>query len=170
MEQSWKERKMKTENCRSILQRRQKEVSALIACYERQMSVLPEGRLKINRRDSRTYYYLVNEEETRILKAAEDSAIIKKLAQRAYAQSVLKAAREEQKILSRAVNGYPEVAAEEIYGNMSEDRRSLVTPFELPDEEYAQAWLKKSYRGKVIGEGVPLDVRVLDKLIEECFR
>lgn len=116
----------------------------------------PEGRLRINRKENKYRFYVAEEGKINpgkyLPQGSEEQ--IKALAQKAYDKRVLAASREELEILNRFQSKLTGISAEEIYGQMSAVRRKLITPVELPDEEYFavrenEPYQKKSITGEV---------------------
>lgn len=77
------------------------------------------------------------------------------LAQKDYDEKVLCAAQAEMTALRQTVDRYPEVLPEDIYLTLSPERRSLVNPIRLTDEELIERWLAKPFEPKEFRDGMP---------------
>lgn len=135
---------------------RKNKIDNLIRNIENKLLKMPLGRIRIDKRNSGTYYYVVQSEDnnngTRL--GAKDTELIQQLVQKNYLQKVLTTARKEKAAIDSFVAKYPENTVEEIYGLFSEDRRALIKPV-FPDvEEYAKDWQNEPFEGKKIEEGV----------------
>lgn len=136
---------------------RYSSVSSIVVRCEQALAKMPEGRLRISRRGDNIYYYHVKDSKcpNGILLSVDEHSLAKSLAQRTYLESLLKAARIEQQVLKTALDHYPERAMEKIYESYSKDRKDLVDPFTLPDDEYRDKWLAKPYKHMGFKEGAP---------------
>ena len=110
----------------------------------------PEGRLRITGRENKYQFYAAEEGKRNTGKYLSQGSEerIRALAQKAYDRKVLAASLEELKILDAFQSKLTGVSAEEIYGQMTAVRRKLISPIELPDEEYFAAWENKPYKKK----------------------
>ena len=145
---------MMTKNPRDELASRYQMLQTIIDFCEKQLPGSPKGRLKISRRRNNNYYYHVTEKD-KTSGEIIDKELAKGLAQRTYWEDVLKTALREERLLKRMIDRYPDPAAEEIYEQMSQERKELVTPIVLTDEQYRNKWLAQEYRHKGFREGAP---------------
>ena len=108
----------------------------------------PEGCLKWQHRNGKTYYYHQfmkdNKWVRRYIKKNEIS-LAKKLAQKHYyllIRSVLEKMLDETK---RFMRKFPSNEVEEIYDNLSVERKSLVTPIQISVKEKIKQWQTETY-------------------------
>lgn len=141
-------------NTKNNLQDRYALLSKLIDAITKKLPELPEGRLKIKCNRNKKYYFLKADNRTEE-KMITDKDLIHSLAQKSYLQFVLKAAQSEYQYLGQIIDKYPNDMAEEVYSSLSQDRKELVQPITMSDEDYAKAWLAIDYKHKEIKEGTP---------------
>ena len=133
---------------------RYKDLQTVIDFCKRQLQGSPEGRLKISHRRNNNYYYHVTDKE-RSGGDIIDEQLAKGLAQRSYWESVLKTAVQEEKILKKIIERYPDPLVEGLYEQLSQDRQDLVTPVFLTDEQYKSKWLAQEFEHKGFKDGMP---------------
>lgn len=113
----------------------------------------PEGYLRISECNSRKQYYQVNSDNSgkyyngKYLRK-DEIQIAKALAQKEYAKNLLKIADERVKQVNNFLMSYEENELGKVYSNLSVQRKELITPIVLDDEEYARRWMAVEYRRK----------------------
>ena len=107
----------------------------------------PVGRLRIAGQGSQKRYYHVcdNYEQKGVYIRKEQMNLSQSLAQKSYVQDLLRAIDREIEVLTRYQNAYPRIAPEEVYSKLSPERKSLVSPFVMTNEEYAAFWQAKKF-------------------------
>jgi len=116
----------------------------------------PDGNLRISTSKKYKRYYQVTDKgdsSGKYLRSDADE-LIRNLAQKDYCCKALKKAERE----IRALDGYVKAAAfkfEDVYESMSDERKKLITPFGLSDEEYIRRWLSREYEKMGFEEGAP---------------
>lgn len=111
--------------------------------------------LKVSRSRNSIQYYVVkygNEKRKKYISKSNIS-IAKSIAQRDYEKQVRRTIEEEIKAINKFINSMPEITFEQVYYNLVEGRKLLVTPIVMPDEEYAKKWQEEEYIGKKIDAG-----------------
>lgn len=122
------------------------------------LSKLPSGSLRIQRQGKYVSYHHVPEKEQSngiLLKEKEDRKLIKELAQKSYLKKVANRAQKELKHIRNFLDRYPKESFDGIYETLTPDRRSLVSPVTLTDEQFVDQWLNKPYEHKGFKEGEP---------------
>ncbi len=140
------------------LKSRHDSVIKLIDLCHNEIAKFPPGQLRISKTGSRVYYYHVTSREHsngRIIDAA-NSSLHKSIAQRTYLEALIRMAKKEEHVLRLALDNYPVRGLENIYDSYNDERKKLVKPFCLPDDEYKQSWLSKPYKLKGFKEGMPV--------------
>lgn len=121
----------------------------------------PDGNLRIARKqDSRgivhpQYYVVTQKGDTKgtyLPQSKIDTA--KKIAQRDYDQKVVEVASQLKKILGDFLSTLPSQSVSHLYTDNPE-RRQLITPYILTDEEYTQQWLTQPYNPKPFNFDAP---------------
>ena len=139
------------------LEERRKMLEELIRSKERSLKKAREGMLRYNKRGNSFYYYLRTEpdDHTGRYIRKKDIKVAEALAQRDYDEMVLRVSREEVKQISRLLDIYESMCAEECADALSEGRRRLIMPINETDEEYAARWSAEEYERMPIDPGMP---------------
>ncbi len=132
-------------------------VMKVIDKCRKELAAYPDGRLRIKRQKTSVYYYHVtdNRSSNGALLHGDDP-LIRILAQKEYLETLLRLAEAEYKVLKHATDRYPDLLFEQLYGTYNPERKSLISPIVLPDDEYISKWLKKPYRHSVISDNIPV--------------
>ncbi len=117
----------------------------------------PKGRLRMTERDGGGEYYLVNAENapTGMYIRKKDQTLIKQLAQRDYAEKIIKSSEEEIERIRYVQTLLQDAGPEKLYESMNRGRRALITPIVLPDGEFIREWLSVEYPHVVFNEDDP---------------
>ncbi len=108
----------------------------------------PEGSINVNSSQGHVYYDYVWKGGRRRLRMSdpEDYALACALAQKDYDQKVLKRLTDETKALEKLTKFLDRGSIKDIYDNLSEERKALVEPVWLPDDEFAERWQQAEIR------------------------
>ena len=136
------------------LEERIYNLKQIINKKENELSGVPEGSIHICQSGSRTQFYLKQEGKRRYLKESENK-LVKKLFQKDYDQKILLAAKKELKELEKLSKNYPRITCEEIFGTLHDERKKIVHPILLPNEEYTKIWEQEEYEKKGFREDAP---------------
>lgn len=111
------------------------------------MKNAPEGTLRISIRPNKTQYYHLTDIERHNGKYIpnKDRPLAVQLAQKDYDTKLLKVLKEQQKAIESFIEAYDPDAAEQVYEKLSEQRKALVRPEYLSDEEFVRQWLSQPY-------------------------
>ena len=108
----------------------------------------PEGCLKWQNKKGKTYYYHQymkdNKWVRRYIKKGELS-LAKKLAQKHYYISIRPILKKKLDEIKRFTKKCPSNELEEIYDNLSDERKSLVTPIQISVKEKVKQWQAEAY-------------------------
>ena len=137
-----------------LLQSRAEELLRAIEMTKKSLTRAPRGRLKLARR-GRDFYacHVVNDKSEYISRG--NLALMSKLAQKYYDEKVLGVLECKLNLVDAFIEKYKAVEALDVYEKLSEERKSLVEPILLSDEEYARRWLAVPYKGKGFEAGAP---------------
>lgn len=138
------------------LRARYDSLTKLIESCQSYLSGSPEGRLRIRRQGNSVSYYIVDKNTDKNGAITRDIQVVKALAQKYYLHELIKSAVNEREALSVALERYNLDTVEDIYPNQTQDRKALITPYILPDEEYLEQWINKAYTPKGFKEGAPV--------------
>ena len=87
-------------------------VQKMKSSMELTLENLPEGRLHAIKVSGRIYYYLRDGSETEKYIGTEDSELVRQLKARKFAERSLSAAKNDEKLLLRLVEGYEPLSPE----------------------------------------------------------
>ena len=108
---------------------------------------LPKGRLRITKKDGKSRYYHVSDPEEPSGKyiKSDDLYLAQDLAQKDYYQKYIVKAQKDISGLSKALEMLKSASGKSVYNSLNADRRKLITPFDLSDEEYAKRWENENF-------------------------
>ena len=143
-----------------LQERLSKEVRRLEEVVEQareRIEKAPEGSLRVSNAGKlvRYYQYLGKKDgklQERYLHK-DQIALVQKLAQKSYDERVLNQASKDLANLRRITasdRAFGTEAIKGIYEKQVAARKSLIVPFELPDEDYACLWEKENQRERLI--------------------
>lgn len=139
------------------MQRRADELLAVIEQMKKSISRAPVGRIKMIRHGGNIHCYHVtdvNSPAGRYIPISE-SRLIQSLAQKNVDEKALRELEQQLLLIDRFVAKYNPCALRVLYKNLSANRKSLITPVQLSDEEYAARWLLEEYQGKGFDADAP---------------
>ena len=76
-----------------------------------------------------------------------DRGLAKDLAQKEYAQKLLKSVEAEIKALQRALSSFPNIPAEDIYDSFPDSKKCLIEPFYETADQLKERWASIEYEG-----------------------
>ena len=144
-------RKMKMEEWNSIIVKRQMEISRLIKKAEKDLKQVKDGTLHVSKRGGSYEYFFYDKNEksgNHKYIPRDNIKLAKELAQKEYAQKILKEARHDLMLLNRMMKGWQD---EDYYGlflKMPEGKQKLVSPYIHSDDDYAEQWLNEKKKIK----------------------
>lgn len=137
------------------IKNRSELISKTICTLEESLKGFPSGRIKIKKRKNGTYYYLSTDGKTDQLINKNDK-LISDLIQKGYLKKALLLLKKEDKALKRAIGIYPTTLAEDLYSQLSEERKAYAKPIMVGDEEYARKWMEMPYSRKSFKKDMPV--------------
>lgn len=136
---------------------RMAELKQVLIEKEKSLENAPEGTLRVDRkRNSLQYYHRYNPAKPKgvYLKRAQNS-FAAALVQKDYDFKLVRELRTEIKTLDRFLEKYRPEKINEIFTSFHNDRKSLICPSMLPDEDYVRRWMSVEYERKPFGENAP---------------
>lgn len=112
------------------------------------------GKLLISGTASVPKYYLKDGSGKHYLSGTEMERIAD-YAQKEYYADLLKVLKKRHSVLSEALGRLEKADPEKVYQSMSENRKRLVVPEFLPDNEFVELWSSVRYGGKRFREDMP---------------
>lgn len=142
--------KQKLEKRREQLQRWKKE-------KEKSLMNVPEGALRVCCHGNRVQYYWRKDAKdfNGVYLKEKELPIAKKLAQKDYDKKVLHAARKELDAIEKYLVSYPKKQAEQVYEMLHPERRKLINPIQMSEEEFVKQWQAVEYMGKGFKDTIP---------------
>ncbi len=146
---------MNTSNIIEQIENRNAFIDRVKAFYNKQLSVLPEGKLRIVKHGDHIYYYRIVDcgDNNGLLLKDGEKHIANKLAQRSYCEALLRIADKESKLLKRVLEKYPATKVEDYYQTLSNERQKIVVPIMLTDDQFVKQWLENPFEPKGFKEG-----------------
>jgi hypothetical protein len=127
---------------RRILEEQRKEMESVIADAEKGCRRKTEGRLRITHNKGTVQYFLrtgPQDKPGRYI-SKKELEIACEIAQKDYLLKLRHIAEKKQKALTAFIGTYFSEKLEDVYSGLSPDRRSIVMPYRLTDDEYAMQW------------------------------
>ena len=131
----------------NIINMRVEALERAIKMANKELKRAPEGWLRISKSGNRDRFYRVTEKHEmkgQYIPKGNMQAV-KALAQKDYAERVLKAATAERDYWGKVLAKLTVFGTDTAYENLSDKRRALVKPYILPDDKYAQLWQAADY-------------------------
>lgn len=118
----------------------------------------PEGKLRFVQKKKAVQYYFKNEHsaaEGVYLRRKQDS-LAAQLAQKDYDNRLVDELRRESKAIGDFLNDYHPERIDEVFRSLHHNRKSLVVPVRLLDDEYVKRWKSVAYEKKGFEENAPV--------------
>lgn len=144
-----------------LLKDEQKRLLHIKECVDDRLSIAPEGTLRITNCGKRPQYMLCTDKNMKCKRQGEyirreNSNIVKPLAQKAYDKKIKRLVDKRLKQLETICKEYKDDELLMIYSSLSDIRKNMVEPVEIPFERRVQKWKAIPYQGKEFAEGTPL--------------
>ena len=141
------------EEIEQLTRTRMAELNAMLEIKLRSIKKAPEGSLRITQsHHSVQYYHIINKgDNTGTYIPARNRELTVQLAQKDYDKKVAESTVKEIKFLSKILKDCIQffkknILAEKLFQNLHKNRRALVEPVKLSDEEYAARWQAINYK------------------------
>ena len=129
------------------ISKRVDELSKIVTVCEKSLQNAPKGRLRSSLVGKTVRYYfceLPGLHSGKYLKKS-DEPLIRALAQKEYEEKVLSSAKEELVSLYNLNEFYKHSSMEAAAQSLHENKKALINPLFLSDEEYAQKWQSQEF-------------------------
>ena len=134
---------------REELQNELKKIRKLKPIVAKSLKKVPEGSLVVSQSHGITQFFQKTEKKQRkgryIKKNEKD--LIRALAQKDYDLAMYHELEKQERDIEKVLHYLPKQDLSEVFKNLIEVRKELVTPYIVPDEEYVRAWLAVEYEG-----------------------
>ncbi|MDO4555024.1 MAG: hypothetical protein Q4B70_07775 [Lachnospiraceae bacterium] len=138
------------ENSREYIKQELEKLKLIQTKIEKDLKNVPEGTLRISKSNNVNQYYWKTKTSN-----AQGSYIPKKqikfaqkLAQKDYAQKVLKILNKQKVYYEKIVDNDWQEEVKQFYNNLKPARQKLITPYILSDEKYAIQWEQQNQKIK----------------------
>ena len=135
------------------LSKQEQDIDEMISEIRERLKNAPEGGLRIIHNHGSAQYYRRGKCNEYIRKS--DISLVRALAQKEYDKKILRILESEKKKMNHCWKGYDLRELARVYEELSEDRKELVTPCILSDEEFIKRWENREYERKPIGSNAP---------------
>ena len=138
------------------------ELEKIIQQLKKNLPAYPEGTLQINRSNKSIQYYRRNCRQLSPKEAPlcrqyikkEQKELVRNLAQKDYDQKLLKVLENRVKAARKMRDVYIQADPTDVYEKCHSERKKLIIPQFISDEEYAEKWQDVKYKGKEYAEGM----------------
>jgi len=138
------------------MRRRRELIAKTLEVLNERIDSFPEGRIKIKKCKSGVYYYLSLKGKKDQLLSEKDDDLIRDLIQKSYFRQMRVSLKNELKSINRILNIYPTTLAEELYDQLSDERKAYAKPIMVGDEKYARKWMERPYSRKSFKKDMPV--------------
>ena len=114
-----------------------RHLEKLIGKANKQLAILPKGKLEWIRRDS---WRMISPTDTRALTGA-NNPLLQQLQQRYYLEHFIKVAEEEIAARESYDKKFPKVTVEELFDSLPERRQKFIKPLVVSPKQACEAWL-----------------------------
>lgn len=142
------------------LERKEYELQQLLSKLQQEMSVAPEGTLRITQtsKKKKTYqFYHCAEDTARMGRYIRKSnlTLACQLAQKMYDEVLFGRAQSQLEAVQTLKIGYDSIELQRLYEELSEQKQALIKPWVLNDQQYVEQWLADEYPPMLFEPGTP---------------
>lgn len=143
---------------KTVLKERKEQLLKIKKEKERALKNVPTGHLRICQRGEKVQFYHRTDPKdfNGVYIPQKSIGMAQKLAQKDYDEKILSSINKELYALDKYLMLGPEISAEEIYENLREERRKLISPITESREEFISNWEKTEYVGKTFEAFTPM--------------
>lgn len=138
-----------------ILKKREELLSRTIDRLDEKIDFLPEGSIRVKHKAGTFHYLYYQGDKTIKYLRKNDSETIKNLIQKKYLKLVQKAAKQEVKALSKAIELYPKTRMERVYEDLPSELKEHALPIIPDDDQFAAKWQAEPFKPKLFKKGAP---------------
>ena len=140
------------------IQSRMSEIDAKMNAIMDALNDAPPGILNIRRaRNKYLQYYcrMNNSDKGSIYLSRKQDSLAARLAQKDYDSRVVHELQNEYRVLKQFLADYHPENMDEIFRSLHENRKPLIQPIRLLDEDYVKQWLRVAYEKKEFADDAP---------------
>ena len=129
------------------LVKRKQYLENLLAELIRQGYSFPQGNLRVRNDKSNPRYYHIQTSGDTIGKylTKKDKELVCQLAQKDYTNKLIQVAEKELKDIQKYLRKHGETDLENVYTDLNDYRKILVSPLVIPDDIFEKRWLAEPY-------------------------
>ena len=139
----------------NIIRNRKELLSRTLDRLGEKIASLPEGSLLVKHRKGTSHYMYYQLNNTTKYLNKNDKKLINSLVQKKYLKLVQKAAKQELKALSNAIEFYPKKCMENVYDELPSELKEYAIPIVPGDEQFADKWQAEPFTPKPFAKGAP---------------
>ena len=130
-----------------LMEQRETLLKQAIQRAKKEEGTFPEGHLRVSvdKGYPRCYQVVRQGDTSGKYITKKEASLAARLAQKDYNESFLEAAKKELMWLEKSIEIMSKENVEEVFCNLTSQRKSMITPYVLNDDLYAQEWEKRSY-------------------------
>lgn len=130
------------------------KLKQIIKEKESALKKVPSGTVHIDKSGGKTQFYHYYKGNSRYMNQSENS-LVQELFQKDYDEKVKKRAEKEKEALERLLKKYPMIQTELVFDTLHEERKKLVQPIWLSNEEFRKKWEEEEYEKKGFRKDMP---------------
>lgn len=134
------------------------ELKALAATKRKCLDAAPKGFLRTSKSNGTLQFYIEDDKESsrRVYVSKKDLSSARKIAQRDYDKKMLQSTEKLIDATERFLSCYDKFNLMEVQKNFPKNRRGLLTPDILLDNEFIELWQNEPFEGKNLSEETPM--------------
>ena len=129
-----------------LLKERQAQLEKVLLQAEQDLAKLPEGRLKFSFSNKKLqYYYTRSGDEKKMYIPSSKRDLVNQLAQQNYLNELIPLVKKELQDISSFMKKNHLGAAEQVFRESHPHRKSLISPYMVDNETFAELWLEHPF-------------------------
>lgn len=140
------------DNVLNTMQEKERELIKLREQIEKKLKEMPEGSLRITHKRGKAAYYWIRPGEKQKYLNQDMQELKQLLAQKSYLKSLFKEATKQLDAIQEFLKSYSTLNLTNIFQLQIPERKKLITPLVLSDDEFARQWQEEKYEGKKFAE------------------
>ena len=143
------------EKIRELLLQEERRLEGICQKAIDQLNDTPPGTLRLSKSNESIQYYhcMPKEKKNGRYIPKENGELIHQLAQKSYAEKILRLAERRLSQIQRITRDYEDDEIEQIFLHEHKERQKLIEPVEPIWEQQLEQWIGQEYKGKEFQEG-----------------
>jgi len=134
-----------------------KKLEGIIKTAEKRLEKAPEGSISIHKHGKGYQFFLRTDPKDKngvYLPVSREKTAFE-IIQKKYDARIIITAEKQLAVIDQFLKNYDPDSLKKVYASLSETRKKIVTPVELPDELYAESWQTAEYEHRIISGSAP---------------